>query len=178
MLTNERFEQIKKQIGEWTAAWVNIKWHEVDADEVLSALTHLRDEIIRVRSTPQVGGRSHVKPVIFDAQGKPTAPPPLAQLFAHERREQFALDRHEAMMSLDPMQWRTFALRWGLSPPPGGWENTQAIVNMMHRTRLEIDSIPYLAKHLSATHCIANGIALPQGMRIENGMLYGTKSAE
>jgi hypothetical protein len=78
-----------------------------------------------------------------------------------------------AVMSLDPDQWRIFSLRWGLAPPPGGWENTEAIVNVMHAVRVGVRSVPYLEKHFSAVYLTSKGIHLPKPLRLENGVLVG-----
>lgn len=118
------------------------------------------------------------KAVILDPQGKPVLPPPMVVQFEGQRRDQYALDRHMAVMSLDPDQWRIFSLRWGLTPPPGGWENVEAITNVMHAVRLGVRSVPYLDKHFSAVHLTSRGIALPPGLRLQGGVLIGHDTDE
>jgi hypothetical protein len=119
--------------------------------------------------------------VVLDASGKPVLPAPLASQFEAERREQYVLDRHEAIMSLDPAMWRTFALRWGMAPPPdaeGGWTNHELIIDTMHTIRIVVESIPYEAKHISAMHLLAKGRPLPPGVYIEDGVLHGARIAK
>lgn len=114
--------------------------------------------------------------VVLDAQGQPVLPAPFSVQFEGERREQWALDRHECLMSLDPAHYRVFALRWGMAPPPpqfGGWDNHELIIDTMHSMRLVVDSIPYQAKHISAMHLLAKGRTLPPGLSVRDGVLYG-----
>lgn len=178
MLTANRFDEIKKFADSMPGTQI--------ADLSLGNITKLAvylkettDEIDRLRSVPQIKPGGHVKPLILDpATGKPLVGPPLAQQFAGERREQYQLDRAEALQrdptGLDPNKWRIFALRWGLSPPPGGWEiNRELIINMMHRLRVELDSLDPLERHVSAMHCKSNGIALPHGYELKDGQLHG-----
>ena len=119
--------------------------------------------------------------VVLDANGAPVLPKPLSQQFEAERREQYILDRHEALMSLDPAKWRVFALRWGMAPPPqdqGGWDNHELIVDTMHTVRLVVASIPYEAQHISAMHLTAKGAKLPPGVYIEDGVLHGARKPQ
>lgn len=174
MLTANRFDQIKASIRSWKALpLAELKLSEAVIGQILQAAVDLSDEIDRLRNIPQVGGKSHVKPVMLDAQGQPIAPPPIAHQFAAERREQYALDRHEALIALNAGAWRVFALRWGLAPPPGGWEQIEQIMNVMHAVRLGVESIPYLEKHVSAVYLTSRGIALPPGLTLIDGELRG-----
>lgn len=141
-----------------------------------------KDELFEYmrRAAPQVtpARTSGPRAVVLDAQGQPILPAPMAAQFEGERRNQYALDRHMAVMSLDPDQWRVFALRWGLAPPPGGWDNHEAITNVMHAVRLGVRSVPYIDKHFSAVYLTGRGIALPRPMRLENGVLVGHDTDE
>jgi hypothetical protein len=136
-----------------------------------------RDELFEFmkRTAPAVTPARTTGPraVVLDANGAPILPAPLTQQFEGERRNQYALDRHMAVMALDPDQWRVFSLRWGLTPPPGGWENAEAITNVMHAVRLGVRSVPYFEKHLSAVFLSSKGIKLPPPMRLLDGVLVG-----
>jgi hypothetical protein len=176
MLEANRFDTIKKQIAEAAATKVT----DLSIAKIVDLVTSLKilaAEIDRIRSVPQVsGGRSHIKPVVLGADGKPVAPPPLSQQFAAERREQFAFDRYDVLMSLDPAEWRVFALRWGLSPPPGGWDNHEAILGVMHGLRVALGRpLSLLDRHVSATYMTSRGIALPQGVTLKDGELIDAR---
>jgi hypothetical protein len=177
LLATNRYSAIKDNIKRWAAMTVGA----ISLSDVGMMLTHLQElaaEIDRRDNIPRVKTNAGPRPVILDAKGAPVLPNPLVQQFEGQRRDQYALDRHMAVMSLDPDQWRIFSLRWGLTPPPGGWENTEAIVNVMHAVRLVVKSVPYIDKHFSAVHMKANGIALPPGMWIEGGVLHGHDTDE
>lgn len=175
-LNLSRFDQIKQSIKGWS----RLPLGEVSGQvlgNMMNALHEMVDEL-EVRFNPPPIKRTGPKAVVLDAQGKPILPPPMVQQFEGERRDQYALDRHMAVMSMDPDQWRIFSLRWGLTPPPGGWGNVEAITNVMHAVRLGVRSVPYLDKHLSAVYLSSRGIKLPPGMRIENGQLLGHDTDE
>jgi hypothetical protein len=71
--------------------------------------------------------------------------------------------------------WRTYALRWGLSPPPGGWENQEAILNVMHRLIVELGTFPHISAHMSATYLTSRGLALPPGVALKDGVLHDAR---
>lgn len=146
-----------------------------DADTALITLAELKDFMERTAPLPPtpIRKKSGPRPVVLDAQGNAVMPPPIVQQFEGERRDQYALDRHMAVMSLDPDQWRIFSLRWGLTPPPGGWDNHEAITNVMHAVRLTVRSVPYIEKHVSAVHLTSKGIKLPPPLTLVGGVLYG-----
>lgn len=174
-LTANRFDEIKK----FTTALHGKKIADIpDADiaKMGVMLAELAAELERMRQPAQVAGRGHVKPVVLDAQGNAVAPPPLSQQFAVERREQYDEDRFDAIKDpTDTDKWRVFCLRWGLAPPPGGWENREAITNVIHAIRIGVRGVPHLEKHKSAMHLRAKGIALPPGVTLIDGVLRGTE---
>lgn len=170
-MTPLRLDQIKKAAADTR--------YEEEGPVCLDLLGMLQEVILeleRVRSIPQTGGRGHLKPVILDAKGEAIAPPPISDQLALERRIQYALDRYDACMELTVEAWRVFSLRWGLTPPPGGWANETLIINTIHAVRIGLDDIPYIDKHKSAMHLTANGIRLPPGVYIKDGVLHGVKS--
>lgn len=177
MLAANRFDHIKASTKRWRKGSLASLCDFDTTGEMLNMIEELTAEIDR-RNTPTPARTSRPRPVVLDAQGRPTMPPPMAQQFEGERRDQYALDRHMAVMSLDPAQWRTFSLRWGLTPPPGGWDNTEAIMNVMHAVRLSVRSVPYIDKHFSAVNLASRGIKLPPGMRLEGGVLIGHDTDE
>lgn len=178
MLTANRFDQIKHKI-QYLENTTVAKLTMGEIGEMLTMLKDLSAEIDRTRSVPNVRpGGSHVKPLLLGSDGKPVLGAPLVQQFAADRREQYAKDRHVALSLMTAEQWKIFSLRWGLTPPPGGWEDEVTIINMMHRLRLDVVTIPYLEKHKSAIHCTSNGIALPQGVTLENGELKDARTTE
>lgn len=141
---------------------------------MLMMLDQCAQEIDRLRAVPEVGGRGHLKPVILDARGQAIPPPPIAHQLAAERREQYDRDRFEAVqmpVSLD--RWRVFALRWGLPPPPGGWDSGEQITNVIHAIRLGIKQTSYVEKHFSAVYLTSRGITLPQPAKLVGGVLSG-----
>lgn len=178
LLTANRFDEIKKRIETLRRRKDQSGIYAVTElfnmlKELFNMLKELAAEVERLR-TPKVWGRGHIRPVIIDAQDVVLLP--LAHQFAAERREQYNADRFESI--IDPSgtdKWRVFCLRWGLAPPPGGWENTEAITNVIHEVRLGVKAIPYVGKHLSAVYLNARGIQLPQGVRLQGGMLSGVE---
>lgn len=175
MLTANQFDKIKHKI-QYLENTTVAKLTMGEIGEMLTMLKDLSAEIDRSRNVPQIGGKSHVKPLLLGADGKPVLGLPLVQQFAAERREQYAKDRHVALTLMTVDAWRVYALRWGLTPPPGGWEDETTIINMMHRLRLDVVTIPYIEKHKSAVHCTSNGIALPLGVELVNGELIDGRS--
>jgi hypothetical protein len=171
-----RFDQIKKQTNDLDRSHVR----DLDLAGIGEIFEMLQECIteLEVRFKPTPVRTSGPRAVVLDAQGKPVLPPPMVVQFEGERRDQYALDRHMAVMSLDPEQWRVFSLRWGLTPPPGGWENVEAITNVMHAVRLGVRSVPYLDKHFSAVHLTSRGIKLPPGMQLVGGVLHGHDTDE
>ena len=172
MLTANRFDEIKTATKNYDLSHVTAL-DLAGLGDIFTMLKECVAEIERARAVPIVGGRDHVKPVIFDAKGQAIAPPPISQQLAAERREQYAADRHEALMSLDLAIWRVFCLRWGIAPPPAGWGAEDQITNVMHMIRLGVATIPHFEKHKSALVLKARGIALPPGVKLEGGVLTG-----
>lgn len=177
MLTTNRYDKIKTQLKRWETTTIEAV-PLADIGIMICYLQELTTEIDRRDNIPRVKTGAGPRPVILDAKGAPILPNPLVQQFEGQRRDQYALDRHMAVMSMDPDQWRVFSLRWGLTPPPGGWENTEAIVNVMHAVRLGTRSVPYIDKHFSAVFLTSRGIKLPHGMWIADGVLHGHDTDE
>lgn len=174
MLTANRFDEIKTAVRAYQAKPHSITY---TVQQVFGMLVDLAAEMDRMRQPAQAAGRGHIKPVVLDAQGNAVAPPPLAHQFAAERREQYDNDRLEAISDPDDIdKWRVFSLRWGLSPPPGGWENRAVITDVIHSVRLTVLRVPHLEKHKSAVYLRGKGIALPQGVTLIDGELRGTES--
>ncbi len=178
MLTANRFDEIKTFLRD-----VHQRTEQEDAildvGAVVEMLSDVVKEVERIRSVPNVppARPTNVKPLVLGADGKPILGPPISQQLAVERREQYAIDRREAVErdargNLDPRKWRLFCLRWGNGgPPPGGWENTAPIILAMHRIRLTLDDVPHIEKHWSAVALTSQGIALPPGMTLRDGVL-------
>lgn len=174
LITANRFDEIKTFAKELHGTPVT-DICLADIGKMLVAIDELSAELDRIRSVPTIrNSGGHVKPLVLGPDGAPVMGPPLAQQFAAERRQQYDEDRVEALSdeNPDPKKWRTFALRWGLAPPPGGWDNTNLIIITMHRLRMEVDAVPYILKHASAVTLKANGIALPHGYRLQDGELH------
>ena len=175
MLTANRFDEIKK----FTAGLHGTKVADLPQEDVAKMavmLAELAAELERMKQPAQAQGRGHIKPVVLDAQGKPVLPPPIAQQIAVERREQYDADRLEAVLSVGDLSvWKRFSLRWGLSPPPGGWQNTEAQLNVIHAVRLGIKAVPLFEKQVSANVLVARGVKLPPGVTLINGELRGVE---
>lgn len=175
MLTANRFDEIKK----FTVSLHGTQVTDLslgDISKMAVMLAELCAEIERLRRVPEIGGRGHIKPVILDAQGQAVVPPPIAHQLVVERREQYDIDRFEAIMAIpDLAPWRLFSLRWGLAPPPGGWEDTATILNVIHAVRLGIKEVPLFQKTISASWITSNQRQLPPGVRLVNGSLTGVE---
>lgn len=180
MLSANQFDRVKKSIDEWKQMQVgDLTLKEIGA--MLVMLDQCAQEIDRLRQPAQAAGRGHLKPVILDAQGQAVAPLPLTHQFAAERREQYELDRldaitinrdtHPAAGIVD--RWRVFALRWGLAPPPGGWDSVDQITNVVHAIRLGVVQVPYIDKHFSAVYLTSRNIPLPRPAVLKDGILTG-----
>jgi hypothetical protein len=175
MLTANRFDHIKKMVRVFKAS-KGVRLSDTNIENALTMLEECVLEIDRMRGVPTIAGRGHVRPVVLDGEGRPVPPPPIEQQLAVERREQYDADRYEAVMAApDIGPWRVFSLRWGLAPPPGGWENDAVILNVIHAVRLSLKQVPYIDKHFSAVHLTSNGIGLPHGVTLVNGELRGVK---
>lgn len=177
-LTANRFDEIKT----FTAGLHGTKVADIavgDIAKMAVMLAELAAEIERLRTPAQVGGRGHIKPVILDAKGQAIAPPPISQQLVIERREQFDADRYEAIMAIPNMlPWRLFSLRWGLAPPPGGWEDVESQLRVIHAVRLGIKQVPLLQKSASASWIKSRGFALPPGVTLVDGVLRGVENED
>ena len=168
-----------KEIGAVVKAWQRTRGLDPapSKPELLDMLTDLASELDRLRqpaATPHAKG--HLRPVLLDQQGQAITPPPISQQLAVERRAQFDADRFEAIqVPVDLDRWRVFCLRWGMAPPPGGWDSFDKITNVVHSIRLGVKRVPYIDKHFSAVYLTSKGIALPQGVKLIAGILSGVE---
>jgi len=100
--------------------------------------------------------------------------PLMAERYKAQRINQYLLDRVEALASpVDPKNWVTFGLRWGLMPPPKGWEDTTTLEIVMHKVRLSLDRTSPEDKLESALWLQLRNVPLPASMSIVNGELHG-----
>lgn len=178
MLTANRFDQIKKFTKTLHGRSISTI-PDKDIRDMAIMLAELAAEVERLMTPVKGpgGNRSHVRPVVLDARGQPVLPPPVSHQLAADRREQYDIDRFEAIMSPNDLSvWIRFSLRWGLTPPPGGWENEDAILQVIHGVRLGVRAVPHLEKHYSATYLTSRGHKLPPGVTLVNGVLSGTVS--
>lgn len=168
-----------KEIGDVVKTWQRERSHEVTMSipKALDMLVELAGELDRLRKPGELPtARGHLRPVLLDQQGQAITPPPVAQQLAVDRRAQYDLDRFEAIqvpVNLDA--WRVFCLRWGMAPPPGGWDAIEQITNVIHSIRLGVKRVPYIDKHFSAVYLTSKGIKLPQGVTLVNGILGGVE---
>lgn len=173
MLTANRFDEIKT----FTADLHGTKIAELSVGKIAEMATMLAElavEVDRMRTPAQAQGRGHLKPVILDGQGNAIAPPPISQQLAVERRAQYDSDRFDAIMAIPDIDpWRVFSLRWGLSPPPGGWDDHDTILRVIHSVRIGVKNVPLFQKTISASWLYAHGIALPPGVTLSQGVLSG-----
>lgn len=181
MLTIERYEEIKRL----NRLHQNGDQHRVGVKDVplLTALNMIGDlvvEVERLRTPAQgPGGRGHLRPVILDAKGEAVPPPPIGHQLGVERREQYAEDRFEAIMAIPDMEpWRKFSLRWGLNPPPGGWEDHEIQLVVIHKVRLGTKAVPYWEKVESARWLHKRSIKLPPGITFDGITLTGVELPE
>ncbi len=175
MLTANRIDEIKK----FTVGLHGKKLDTGslgDIGKMATMLAELAAEIERLRTPAQATGRGHLKPVILDAKGQAIAPPPISQQLAVERREQYEQDRFAALMAVpDLAEWRLFSLRWGLAPPPGGWEDKDMQLRVIHAVRLGVKEVPLFQKTISASWIKSQGFQLPPGVTLINGELNGVE---
>jgi hypothetical protein len=178
MLTANRFDQIKTFVKSLHGKSIS-KIPDQHVREMAIMLAELAAEVERLLTPARGpgGNRSNIRPVVLDARGQPVLPPPVSHQLAADRREQYDIDRFEAIMHPNDLtHWIKFSLRWGLTPPPGGWENEDAMLHVIHGVRLGIRAVPHLEKHFSATWLTSRGHRLPQGVTLVNGVLSGTVS--
>jgi hypothetical protein len=95
-----------------------------------------------------------------------------------ERKRQFDADLIEAVKTIDLQKWRVFVLRWSEAlhvgeAPPGGWENEELILPIIHSARVARDDFTLMERVKSASWLISHGRPLPNGLRLENGELVG-----
>jgi hypothetical protein len=116
---------------------------------------------------------------LLDSDGMPVAAKRQAIEFIEERMKQFEADRLEAIKNpIDLQKWRTFVLRWAeplhvVTAPPGGWDNEQLLLPIIHSARVVTDGLSEFDKLASAMWLQQRGHKLPNGLRIENGVLIG-----
>jgi hypothetical protein len=97
-----------------------------------------------------------------------------AEAFRQQRMKQNALDRTEALRSLDPAKWQIFSLRWNLPPPfPKGWGDIDAQLAVMHKVRLMLPDFTDEERVFSAAWLVGHGMDLPEGLTFEEGKLKG-----
>ena len=89
-----------------------------------------------------------------------------------ERRKQYEEDHKAVLDSLSLHEWRKFVLRWGLSPPPGGWNDEPHVLGVMHKSRLVLKNFSDQQRLESAQYCVANNIPLPGSMTLIDGVLH------
>lgn len=100
--------------------------------------------------------------------------PLMAEKYKQLRVNQYLTDRVEALASpIDLKKWIAFALRWGMPPPPRGFEDEQTLMIVIHKTRLALERTSPEDKLESALWLQNMQIPLPSSMSIVNGVLHG-----
>lgn len=80
--------------------------------------------------------------------------------FAQQRGAQRIKDRDEALVGMDPEKWIVFSLRWGMLPP-GGLDDWQKVLALMHAMRYMIKTTPPAERQESADWLEEKGYPLP-----------------
>lgn len=93
------------------------------------------------------------------------------------RAAQFMKDRLEVLKTMDVASWVVFCLRWGLAPPPGGFEDSETLLAVMHKVRLSLPQSNSIQKLSSAHWLVTHNIRLPGTFKLENGVLTGSANA-
>lgn len=88
------------------------------------------------------------------------------------RMQQYEEDRLEMLTKLDPDLHKKFVLRWGL-PHPDDWEDIITIMLGMHANRMVLKVFDNEAKLKSARFFAANGVPLPEGVKLVGDLMTG-----
>jgi hypothetical protein len=94
------------------------------------------------------------------------------------RTKQYLNDRDDALRSMSVHEWIKFALRWGLAPPPQGFEDHKTLRIVMHKVRLCLTGTTHEQAMESALFLSANNIKLPGSMALIDGVLTGDPNAK
>lgn len=114
---------------------------------------------------------------IGEAHGAPnvtTISAEQAEKLKNMRAAQYIKDRTEVLTTMDIPTWIVFSLRWGIAPPPNGFEDTETLLGLMHKVRLSLPQSNDIQKLSSAHWLMTHNIRLPGTFKLENGVLTGS----
>jgi len=94
------------------------------------------------------------------------------------RAEQNIKDRTAALNIMSVELWIMFCLRWGVPPPPQGFDDHEQLLGVMHMLRMHLPQHDDLQKLTSAHWLVSRGIKLPGTYRLRDGALTGGLNAD
>jgi len=97
-----------------------------------------------------------------------------AEKLRNMRAAQYIKDRNEVLNTMDIEGWIVFCLRWGIAPPPNGFEDRETMLGLMHKIRLSLPHSNDIQKLSSAHWLVTHHIRLPGTFKLENGVLTGS----
>lgn len=100
-----------------------------------------------------------------------------AEALKQMRANQYLKDRAEVLNSMNIDDWIVFSLRWGLAPPPAGFEDRETLLGLMHKVRLSLPQSNDIQKLSSAHYLVSHRIKLPGTFKLEGGVLTGSANA-
>lgn len=167
---------------EWTPDIEKAVWYARRSDaeavhgddtDVWYILTHSPAEAVKPIKLPGV---------LAAPEGAGVAPqmasPELMEHLKALRSRQYLNDRADALRGMSVHEWIKFALRWGLAPPPRGFEDHQTLRAVMHKVRLCLTATTHEQALESAQFLIAHNIKLPGSLTLVDGVLAGDPNAQ
>lgn len=94
------------------------------------------------------------------------------------RANQFIKDRTAVLASMDVDEWIVFCLRWGIAPPPQGFEDREQLLGLMHMSRMQLVQTDDISRLASAHWLQSRGIRLPGTYKLRDGLLTGGPRAD
>ena len=90
------------------------------------------------------------------------------------RAAQYIKDRNDVLVTMSIQDWVVFCLRWGIAPPPNGFEDTETLLGLMHKIRLSLPQSNDIQKLSSAHYLSTHNIRLPGTFVLRDGVLTGS----
>lgn len=90
-----------------------------------------------------------------------------------QRKAQFEADQLEMVRSLDPLEFKKLKLRWGMAPPPGGWNDTATIMKAIHMQRIVMKALEMDERMKSVRFILAAGLKLPPQVLLQGDAMTG-----
>lgn len=147
-------------------------------------LVHAEDEdnVYVIEHTPATEARSMQLPTVLGSLDGNRVTPQITRPADLEklklmRTQQYLNDRNDALRGMSVQEWIKFCLRWGLAPPPQGFEDHRTLRCVMHKVRLCLTTTTHEQALESAIHLKGQGVPLPGSMTLIDGVLSGDPNA-